>query len=648
MASHARTVTWLHLSDIHFTARRDSYDRRVVLTALADAAKELCNKGRRPDLVFFTGDLANFGKEDEYAEASAFFDSLLGAVELPRERLFVVPGNHDVDRTAAPDLVRTLETVAESDKFFDPDREPARHFLRLAAFRQWHDDYFASARTQSRSASHASSMRPIVVTVRGLHVAVLPINSALFAFDSQDHGKLWIGRRALCEATAEIDRVKAGRPRPDIAVALLHHPLDWLHDAERAQIKAELRRSVDFVLRGHLHENDFEAVVYPGSRTGAFHMASGASYPHPEHPEYPKRCLYVTLDFDSGRVTVYPICYFASPESRWVLDPSVFPNEREYEATYFVPWKRAGGAKLPRSFGASGVQDKPKEGEAIEIAGVRFIFLAGGDFTMGAAVDDGDAFRWEKPAHPVKMPSFWIGEAPITRSQFARFLAEAEYRRPRYWRDVGPEDADHPVVCENTDDIEAFCRWLTGRAQRILDLSGPGVQITSEAEWEYSARGTDGRRYPWVGNDVGPPGERANFDSDTMRSVYAHPKGATPQGVLDMAGNVFERCRDRVGRTMWRYAWADGLVVDPVGRRGDQMALRSCDHRMPANYLRATWRVGNEPLLWRYTMKLPFDGLFARGAASLIARVSSWHEAAVWTTVAKVGFRCTFRVYGVT
>ena len=114
-----KCVTWLHVSDVHFTAHGDPYDRDVVLRSLVAAARRFHEQGRRPDLVFFTGDIAYSGKREEYVHATRFFDSLLQAVELDRKRLFVVPGNHDVDRAAARGLARTLTSEEESVAFFN-------------------------------------------------------------------------------------------------------------------------------------------------------------------------------------------------------------------------------------------------------------------------------------------------------------------------------------------------------------------------------------------------------------------------------------------------------------------------------------------------------------------------------------------------
>ena len=104
------TVSWLHVSDFHFRGG-DPYDRDVVLGALVRSVKWFRdNRGRRPDLVFATGDVAYAGKTKEYEVATKFFDDLVAAAGVERRQLFVVPGNHDVDRKMGTGLARTLET----------------------------------------------------------------------------------------------------------------------------------------------------------------------------------------------------------------------------------------------------------------------------------------------------------------------------------------------------------------------------------------------------------------------------------------------------------------------------------------------------------------------------------------------------------
>ena len=83
----------------------------------------------------------------------------------------------------------------------------------------------------------------------------MPINSALFCLGDDDHAKLCIGRRCLGEAVNKLQDLN-----PDISVALLHHPIDWLADYERSNIRSILQDKVDFVLSGHLHESDTSSV----------------------------------------------------------------------------------------------------------------------------------------------------------------------------------------------------------------------------------------------------------------------------------------------------------------------------------------------------------------------------------------------------
>lgn len=96
----AKSIRWLHLSDLHFRGD-EAWDRRTVVKALHRKAESLKDEGLAPDLVFVTGDVAWSGKRGEYEHAQRFFTQLGDVLGLkPRESFFVVPGNHDVDRAA--------------------------------------------------------------------------------------------------------------------------------------------------------------------------------------------------------------------------------------------------------------------------------------------------------------------------------------------------------------------------------------------------------------------------------------------------------------------------------------------------------------------------------------------------------------------
>jgi formylglycine-generating enzyme required for sulfatase activity len=154
----------------------------------------------------------------------------------------------------------------------------------------------------------------------------------------------------------------------------------------------------------------------------------------------------------------------------------------------------------------------------------------------------------EQPQHRLQLPAFRLARVPVTAAQFAAFVRETGYRTDAeaeeaehcWGRPHGPqgrssaEEADHPVTCVSWHDVQAFCRWAR-------------VRLPTEAEWEKAARGVDGRLYPW--GDEWPDPRRCNYGNlvGNTTPVGTYPAGASPSGVLDMAGNVWEWTASRWG-----------------------------------------------------------------------------------------------------
>ena len=156
-----------------------------------------------------------------------------------------------------------------------------------------------------------------------------------------------------------------------------------------------------------------------------------------------------------------------------------------------------------------------------------YVYVPAGPFIMGSS-DDPMAQDDEKPQQSdLNLDAFWIMRTEVTNAQYARCVKTGACSEPdnTRWKDLGY--AQHPVTDVDWRQANAYARWVGGR-------------LPTEAEWEKACRGTDGRIYPW-GND--PPTTRfANFNyyvGDTT-PVGNYPSGASPYGVLDMAGNVWE------------------------------------------------------------------------------------------------------------
>jgi formylglycine-generating enzyme required for sulfatase activity len=162
------------------------------------------------------------------------------------------------------------------------------------------------------------------------------------------------------------------------------------------------------------------------------------------------------------------------------------------------------------------------------------VLIPAGEFLMGSDPNvDKTARDDEQPQHTLYLPDYYLAKTPVTNAQYVAFV-QATYHQPIHWKYGKPPRGkeDHPVVHISWHDAVAYCRWLS-------EVTGRPYRLPSEAEWEKGARGTDGRIYPW-GNqwDV----KRCNTGGGTT-PVGAYPQGASPYGLLDMAGNVREWTR---------------------------------------------------------------------------------------------------------
>jgi formylglycine-generating enzyme required for sulfatase activity len=155
---------------------------------------------------------------------------------------------------------------------------------------------------------------------------------------------------------------------------------------------------------------------------------------------------------------------------------------------------------------------------------VELMYIPAGEFTMGS-----DHNLNEQPIRKVYLDAYWMAKNLITVGQFKAFCKAKTY--PYDWKKQKPQWGwidTHPMVLVNWDDARAYCRWAGG-------------DLPTEAQFEKAARGTDAREYPW-GNRFQATLLCTNTQSTAP--VGSFPKGASPFGCFDMAGNVFEWCLD--------------------------------------------------------------------------------------------------------
>jgi formylglycine-generating enzyme required for sulfatase activity len=267
-----------------------------------------------------------------------------------------------------------------------------------------------------------------------------------------------------------------------------------------------------------------------------------------------------------------------------------------------------GGVNLEENYKKQSVNPQPTYtpqagiGSLVEtssIDGMELIYIPAGEFLMGSKETDmsapqgllgisGGPAENEKPQHTVYLDAFWMDKTEVTNQQYqmcmeAGVCSEPSLKSGSFERSkVGKSRYKlYPVVFISWDDAVTYCGWA-------------GRRLPTEAEWEKAGRGTEGLIYPWGKQE--PGAGLVYMTSRNLQPVGSYPAGASPYGVLDMAGNVTEWVAD------W-YSDAYFLTSpsrNPTGpNSGDQHVIKGSGvgNIVPFAY-RAAYRQGyaNQPV----------------------------------------------------
>jgi formylglycine-generating enzyme required for sulfatase activity len=186
--------------------------------------------------------------------------------------------------------------------------------------------------------------------------------------------------------------------------------------------------------------------------------------------------------------------------------------------------------------------------------GAEMLWVPAGTFAMGSEDPESE----EKPVHQVTLDGFWLYRTEVTNGQFAEFVQSSGCVIEGSWQNDTARGENHPVVCVTWNDAKAYADWA-------------GVALPTEGQWEYGARGPEGRTYPW-GNDWDAQKccndeNKGGGSPPTTFPVGTFPQGASWCGALDMEGNVSEWCAD------WYGPYEAGSQRNPQGSSTGSMRV---------------------------------------------------------------------------
>lgn len=300
----------LHLSDIHFRVGK-VWDADPVLRALARFVKTEVEDGLAPDLVVFSGDLAFSGKADEYALALDWLQNQLWPVlpeGLTHNRLLLIPGNHDVDRSKVRTGARSIQKALLKERSQEQIADLLGDNSERDVMLRRHAAYIDFV------AGWYGEPQPLpwwerVIKIRGTSVHVAGLDSAWMSCGDEDASRLLLGRYQLTQSVETAQAEDA-----DWRIVVMHHPWAYLAEFDQHTARSAVHQHCDLLLRGHLHQPLSERVLPPDPSRGCLELAAGCVY---ENSQYPNAFQWIELSPAGKHVRVH---FRAWLDNAWIVD----------------------------------------------------------------------------------------------------------------------------------------------------------------------------------------------------------------------------------------------------------------------------------------------------------------------------------------
>lgn len=276
------TVTWLHISDTHFCIDKHNWDSEEVFDCFFEDLERMRDEYQLyPDLIFFTGDVAyghveNAGGltlKSQYEEAKNLLKRILDIFpHIPTENIFIVPGNHDVNRNLiSKSQTEWLESIRVNKQkdgsriinelVKSKDLEWKRYMDRLDDFK----GFLQESCYQHLLQDPDRLIYSIIRKVKGFEVGIAGLNSAWSSTGNEEKANLWLGSYQISDARNKLKKCK-------LSIVISHHPPNWLTDFEDITISRKIESTFNFYLHGHEHKEWVTPIE------NHYRIASGALY----------------------------------------------------------------------------------------------------------------------------------------------------------------------------------------------------------------------------------------------------------------------------------------------------------------------------------------------------------------------------------
>lgn len=304
----------LHLSDFHFKNRDANQD--VILSSLYTKLKELSDEKISIDVIIITGDVAYSGKETEYIKAKEYIEKILKLFNLPKSKVFIVPGNHDVNRELIHkdhikwwyhhDSEESIISTLSSDIAY---QYLSNKFTDYYTFVQYFQGTGVSV---EKYGQYIINLPIIEAGAEPRTIKIVGINSSFFCgYDGDDIGEIAVGLEQSNWFVDKIDKSK------DIVISCIHHPFSCFNKHEGPSQNTILRNT-DILCCGHVHEQKNSA-TRDGNYNEVVIINSGATYERRDTQNGFNIIEIDTLD-NKGHVKFYK---YLPDQHKWIINKDI-------------------------------------------------------------------------------------------------------------------------------------------------------------------------------------------------------------------------------------------------------------------------------------------------------------------------------------
>lgn len=251
-----KPFTILHLSDAHIGNPKYNIDSSSLFSDLIKDLSRMQEKYNiQPDLFIFSGDLA-FGElsnskiKAQYEQVNVFIQQVNSVFTTPPP-LFMVPGNHDLNRNSIDESQMMYRDLLTAEKVEGIMNGKSKLTFNRFLERQQEWKEFALSHLKPFNLNEDLNFVSGKLDFNGTKICIVGLNSSWAAQGDNDLGKLWIGKHQMDYA---LEIIKDA----DFKIAVSHHPYSWLHEEDKNYVKEKLQSHFDIYLHGHEHSDWFE------------------------------------------------------------------------------------------------------------------------------------------------------------------------------------------------------------------------------------------------------------------------------------------------------------------------------------------------------------------------------------------------------